>query len=86
MRPYTIVKALALFFGTVSVVARSLPGRRSEISANAARGHGSGNHLVDSGDAGPEVDLSTVTTGGNFANSMDALTLTPLVFLLLPSL
>lgn len=85
MRPYTIVKALALFFGTASVVARSLPERRSEISANAARGHGSG-HLEDAGDAGSKVDLSTVTTGGNFANSMDALALTVLVFLLPPSL
>jgi len=62
MRSYTIVKALALCFGALSVVARSLPERRSELSANADRGFGSGNHgrsnVEDAGDTGAEVDTA----------------------------
>jgi len=38
MRPYTIVKALALSLGALSVVARSLPEPRSELNIRAPGG------------------------------------------------
>jgi len=80
MRSYTIVKALALSFGAVSVVARSLPEQRSEINAHAARGHESSNpRLSRLEGAGEEVDIAmskvttvpaTLTTGEKFDMSM----------------
>ena len=38
MRQYTIAKILALFLGVLSVVARSLPERRSEINVRSPGG------------------------------------------------
>ena len=38
MRRYTIAKTLALYLGVLSVVARSLPERRSEINVRSPAG------------------------------------------------
>ena len=38
MRRYTIAKALAIFLGALSVVARGLPERRSEINVRSPGG------------------------------------------------
>ena len=82
MRSYTIVKALALSFGAVSVVARSLPEQRSEINAHAARGHGPSNprqSMLEG--AGAEIDIAmsqattipaTLTTGEKLDMSMSS--------------
>jgi len=56
MRPSTIAKTLALFSGAGSVVARSLPAQRSEISIRAAGGHGFRNPLETLEDADANVD------------------------------
>ena len=80
MRSYTIVKTFALAFGAVSIVARGLPERRSEINAHIARGYGPSNpRRSNLEDASAEVDtamsrvatvIADVTAGGTLDISM----------------
>ena len=60
MRRYTIAKTLALFLGVLSVVARSLPERRSEIKMRSPGVHGYGDPLaVLDTTTGQQFDIST---------------------------
>ena len=69
MRSYLVVKALALSIGAVSVVARSLPERRSEIKNRAdGGGHGLSNPLTELVAADVKIDTaaSNPTTSEQF--------------------
>ena len=68
MRSYTIIKVLALSFGVVSVVARSLPEQRSEIHARAPGGYGFSNPItkLDNADAKVDAAVSKGTTCEHF--------------------
>ena len=63
MRPCTIVKPIALF-GVLSVVAHSLPERRSEINIRAPGGHSFSDPLTKLEDADGNIDkgVSDATT------------------------
>lgn len=64
MRPCTIVKSLALFLGVLSVVAHSLPERRSEINIRAPGGYKFSDPLTKPEDADGITDkgVSDATT------------------------
>jgi len=63
MRSYLVVKALALSIGAVSVVARSLPERRSEIKNRAdGGGHGLSNPLTELVAAAADVKIDTAVS------------------------
>jgi len=74
MRSYLIVKALALSFGAVSVVARSLPEHRSEIKNRAdGGGRGLSNPLTELEAADAKID----TAASNPTTSEQSDILTP---------
>ena len=59
MRSCTIVKALVLSLGAITVIARSLPAQRSEINARAAGGDGFSNNATKrDGTDGEHFDIS----------------------------
>jgi len=65
MHSYIVVKALAISLGAVSVVARSLPERRSEIKNRVdGGGHGLSNPLteLEAVDAKIDTSVSNPTT------------------------
>jgi len=64
MRLYTIAKALVLSLGAISVIARSLPERRSEIDSRIAGEHDFSNSLkkLEAADAKVDTAVSKVTT------------------------
>ena len=64
MHTYTILRALVLSLGTASVIARSLPGRRSEVNARVAGGHESSNTSKnpEAADANVDTVVSSATT------------------------
>ena len=64
MRPYTIIKTLALSLGTLSVVARSLPERRSEINIRAPGGDSFSNPLKNDDVNKAASDPTLATTAG----------------------
>jgi len=63
MHLYTVAKALVLSLGAVSVIARSLPERLSEIDSRIAGGHDFSNPLKKgAADAKVDTAVSGVTT------------------------
>src|SRR5258706_10045864 len=69
MRRYTIAKTLTLFLDALSVVARRLPERRSEINVHTPGVHRSSNPLTKLGFSDGNVDQGAseaTTTGRQF--------------------
>jgi len=64
MRPYTIVKTLALSLGAFSVVARSLPEARADLNIRASGRYGFRNPLKELKNTDASVDkaVSEATT------------------------